>query len=215
MQSFVRSMGVLLVAAGAGLAACGEGGGGPTETDPTQIRVTVRADGAAEAGITVRLFAPGGTTALEQGTTNASGQITFTDLNPDLYDDAYEVEVVVPEGLEVEDGAAARRGVTVTAGQTTSIAFNLITPIPDNVRVVTLQASSFSPSAVTIDVGMKIRWVNGAAVTHTITPDGHSQWSSQTVTADGQTFEHTFNNTGVFPYLCQFHAGMTGTITVN
>ena len=33
--------------------------------------------------------------------------------------------------------------------------------------------------------------------------------------ADNTTFSHTFANPGSFPYHCNFHSGMTGTITVN
>lgn len=211
MRMSVRSMLVLIAAGGLGVAACGDGGGDPTGTDTAQIVVTVLVDGDGEGGITVRLYAQGGTTALEEEITNSSGRVTFGDLDPE---DAFEVEVEVPSSLELESGEA-RQGVTVTPGQSSPVTFTLVTPLPANVALVTLQGSSFSPNAVTIDAGMTIRWVNGGPVTHTITPDGHSSWSSQTVSTEGQTFEHTFNNAGSFPYLCQLHAGMTGTITVN
>lgn len=206
---FIRS--AALVAALGAAWACG-GDDGPTETeDPTQIRVTVQTDGAADAGVTVGLFASGGTTALNQLVTNANGQVTFTQLDQGTYD----VEVQVPLDLELGANESARKSATVAEGATANVTFQLATASTGNVTVVTLNAATFSPAAVTIDVGEMVRWVNGQPISHTITPDGHSEWSSQSVSADGETFEHTFQTAGSYPYLCQVHAGMTGTVTVN
>ena len=75
---------------------------------------------------------------------------------------------------------------------------------------------AFTPADLTIEVGTTVRWVNDAAMFHTITPDGHSEWSRQEMTSAGQTFEHTFGSEGTFPYYCEPHQaqGMAGTITV-
>lgn len=208
MVRTVRAVGVLVVAAVAGLSACGDGGGnGTTELD-TQIRVTVRVDGSGQSGITVLLFEPGGTAALATETTNSSGQATFDDVDAGDYD----VEVEVPSDLELAEGHAARREVTVAAGATQTVIVDLVSPGAANVQVVNLGSTSFSPSSVTIDQGMTVRWVNGE-VTHNVTPDGHTEWTAVTLTAN-ETFEHTFNNAGSFPYECTLHAGMTGTVTV-
>lgn len=215
MRKFVRTVWTLAAVLGAGLlvASCGDGGNGGgngTEPDPTQIRATVRADGSARSGVAVSLFTSGGTTATEEGTTNASGQVTF-EVDPGTY----EVEIEIPEGLEMDGSQTSRREVAATEGSTASVTFDMVTPADPNVTLVTLNAASFSPADVNIDVGMTIRWVNGQPVTHTITPDGHSQWSEATVSAEGETFENTFNTAGEFDYLCTLHAGMVGTITVD
>lgn len=214
MRKFVRNAWTLAAVLGAGLlvASCGDdGGGNGTEPDPTQIRATVRADGAARSGVTVSLFASGGTTSTQDATTNASGQVTFQ-----VDAGTYDVEVEIPEGLEMAQAQTSRRAVTVAEGATESLTFDLAEPVDPNVKQVTLNAATFSPAEVTIDVGMTIRWVNGQAITHTITPDGHSEWNKATVTDEGETFEHTFNTAGEFDYLCEFHPpGMVGTITVN
>ena len=203
---FIRS--AALMAALGVVSACG-GGDGPTETEgPTRIRATVQTDGAADAGVTVRLFASGGTSAMNELVTNASGQVVFTELDAGTYD----VEVEVPSTLELGANESARKSVTVAAEQTADVSFQLATA---GLTVVTLNASSFSPATVTIDVGEIVRWVNGQAIAHTITPEGHSEWPSQTMSVNGETFEHTFQTAGSYPYLCTFHAGMTGTINVN
>lgn len=89
-------------------------------------------------------------------------------------------------------------------------------PGPDLVIVELVAPYAFSPAEVTIPPGTTIRWVNRSDIFHTITPDGHSEWSEVEMFTAGEEFEHTFNDEGVFPYVCAPHvsAGMTGTITV-
>lgn len=81
---------------------------------------------------------------------------------------------------------------------------------------VELRASSFSPGQVTITPGSTIRWVNQGNIVHTVTPDGHSEWTTATLTNAGETFTHTFNEEGVYAYYCEPHrgVGMVGTIRV-
>ena len=87
----------------------------------------------------------------------------------------------------------------------------------DEVTVINLTSGlQFSPSDVTISAGTTVRWVNQSSLTHTVTPDGHSEWTRWETTSSGQTFEHTFSTTGVFEYFCEPHVsqGMTGVIRV-
>lgn len=83
----------------------------------------------------------------------------------------------------------------------------------DTIRV---NAVSFEPSALTVRPGRTVVWVNTQPIFHTITPDGHSQWTEASGNAAGEMMRVTFNATGAFNYFCRPHrsAGMTGTITV-
>lgn len=214
MASYVRVLMVVIAVAvpGALLQACGGDDGDPIGSDPTRIQVTVRADGAAEPGVTVRLFNAGGSTPLTQGMTTSNGQVTFNELDAGTYD----VEVELPSDMEMATGEA-RRPVPVAAGQTATVTFELESVLPAGTEQVGLTGSlTFSPSSLTIPVGTTVRWRNEQAIFHTITPDGHSEWTRATVSNVGDTFEHTFNTAGTFPYFCEPHLnqGMTGTITV-
>lgn len=86
---------------------------------------------------------------------------------------------------------------------------------------VTLTAqNTFSPQNLSIEVGGTVTWENAAAITHTITPDGHVRWARHFVPAStGHTFSVTFDEAGEFDYFCEFHGApgvaMHGTITVN
>jgi plastocyanin len=204
----------MVVGSGTVMVACGGGSEGGSMTDPpseaSAIRATVTRDGSAASGVTVRLFAAGGTSPQGTQTTGADGTATFQSLTPG----AYEVEVDVPSGSTLS-GGAPRRPVTAQAGATASVTFALMSSVSGDVREVIAGANlAFNPSSVTIQRGTTVEWRNEAAIPHTITPSGHSEWSEGTVTAAGDVFSHTFESTGTFPYSCVLHAGMTGTVTV-
>jgi plastocyanin len=83
---------------------------------------------------------------------------------------------------------------------------------------VSVQASSFNPSTVSVRQGGTVTWTNAGPVQHTITPTNAGQagaWPSKTMAAQqGVTFSHTFTTAGTFNYFCTIHSGMTGTVRV-
>jgi len=217
MKPALRNPFFLLLGAymGSQLTGC-DGSDGGTNVETGQIVVAVATDGAAEPGVTLRLFAEGGTVPLSTATTGGNGTATFGEVDPG----AYDVELALPAGLVLAVGESARKGVSVTAAGVVQIEFALTESgggeNGEVVEVILTSSFTFSPSEVTISPGTTVRWVNAAAIYHTITPDGHSEWSAATVTQAGQTFEHTFQAAGTFPYYCEPHRalGMAGTITV-
>ena len=82
--------------------------------------------------------------------------------------------------------------------------------IPAGAELLGKQA--YAPDDFTIDAGQSVTWTNDDAVTHTTTSDT-SAWNSGNV-APGGHFTAMFPNAGTFPYHCQIHPGMVGTITV-
>ena len=78
----------------------------------------------------------------------------------------------------------------------------------------------FTPSAVTIFAGTRVRWTWGAGATsHSVESTGAgatSFTSSAVMTGAGSVYTFTFLNTGVYPYDCVIHGvAMQGTVTVN
>jgi plastocyanin len=200
-----------------GLAVVVFGGCDSDSTDPTPDRATVEvrvtADDAARSGVTVELFAAGSSAVLDSEQTGSNGVAAFGGLEAG----SYEAEVTVPAGFVLGDGETARRTVTVAAGATQRVEVALVTDESSTVVEVRLTSGlQFDPSEVTIEPGMTVRWINASSMLHTITPDGHSEWSRVEMSTQDQTFEHTFETAGTFPYFCEPHqsAGMTGTITV-
>lgn len=176
-----------------------------------RIRASVTADGSARSGVQVRLFDAGAATARSTQTTGSDGTTTFVGLD----DGDYDVEVVPPSGLQLASGEQAKKQVTATDGLVADVSFELESTGGGSVVTINVNNNFFDPADVTISPGTTIRWVAQAGG-HTVTPDGHSQWSEAVFTAAGQTFEVTFNSTGTFNYYCDPHRslGMTGVIRV-
>lgn len=203
----------VLLVLGVVLWSCGEDGG-TTTPETTTIEVAVTADGSPESGVSVALYEQGGGTALETAMTGSDGTATFTGVEPGTY----EVELTVPSGFVLSGGASARQSVTTSAGETETVGFALESDGSGS-EVVVIELTSeltFSPDNVSIEPGTTVRWVNGADIFHTITPDEHDEWTRVEMDTADETFEHTFNTAGTFPYYCEPHlsAGMTGTIVV-
>ncbi len=81
--------------------------------------------------------------------------------------------------------------------------------------VVAVRDFSFQPATVRVQAGTTITWVNCEPETgeaHTSTSDSQV-WSSDFL-SPGTTFSHTFDQVGSFPYHCEPHPFMTGTVVV-
>jgi plastocyanin len=92
---------------------------------------------------------------------------------------------------------------------------------------VTLHLVAFQPEEIEIAVGETVTWVHDDAPTHTVTsgevteggagvsasPDGG--FASGEL-SKGDTFAHTFEEPGTYPYFCEIHpATMRGVVTVS
>jgi plastocyanin len=84
---------------------------------------------------------------------------------------------------------------------------------------VSMVSISFNPSTITIQQGETVRWVNNDIVPHTVTSgnpgdaDAGSLFDSGTLLS-GDSFEHTFTETGTFVYFCRVHPLMMRDATV-
>jgi len=91
-------------------------------------------------------------------------------------------------------------------------------PLGPNVpgsTVIIVKAFAFEPGQVTIKAGNTVTWLNCAdpnEPAHTSTAD-QGAWSSPLL-LPGSSFTHTFAQAGTFPYHCEPHPFMTGTIVV-
>jgi plastocyanin len=90
----------------------------------------------------------------------------------------------------------------------------------------------FMPETVTVKAGTTVRWVNGEAITHTITsgaftdvnpdtgirgsetPDGMFDVTLSPQGEDGDSFEFTYETPGTYPYYCDIHLGMNAVVVV-
>jgi plastocyanin len=78
---------------------------------------------------------------------------------------------------------------------------------------VWMQNNAFDPETLNISKGTTVKWINKDDADHTVTSsDGF--FDSKTV-AGGDTFQHTFDSTGIYDYVCTIHSGMSGTVNVD
>jgi plastocyanin len=77
---------------------------------------------------------------------------------------------------------------------------------------VTIKGFAFTPPTISAKVGETITWTNQDAASHTVTLDDKSVDSGNIAT--NATYSHAFTAAGSFPYHCQIHPQMKGTITI-
>jgi plastocyanin len=91
------------------------------------------------------------------------------------------------------------------------------TSIPSNSTVVKIVANagsnSFSPNPIEVKVGETVTWINDDdSGRHTVTSkDGVF---NSGMMGRGQSFSYTFDKAGEYPYFCEPHPSMVGTVVV-
>jgi plastocyanin len=122
-------------------------------------------------------------------------------------------------------------GGACTSGTTTTTTPGGVTPTTVGPRTRTVMvgsggAFSFSPANLTIHVGDTVRWTWGSSGHNVVSGTGNadgkfcspsdSGCANAPLSSEGKTYEHTFMQTGTFPYFCSAHVsfGMKGTIKV-
>ena|ERR671919_222109 len=72
--------------------------------------------------------------------------------------------------------------------------------------------NSYSPNPVEATVGETVTWVNDDSAIHTATSTDRIFDSG--VLMRGQTFSYIFDKEGEYPYSCDIHPNMVGTVSV-
>jgi plastocyanin len=73
--------------------------------------------------------------------------------------------------------------------------------------------NAFEAKDITIKVGDTVVWENAGQIAHTATATAGADFDSGSV-APGESYEWTAKKAGTVSYVCTFHPGMEGTITV-
>lgn len=80
-------------------------------------------------------------------------------------------------------------------------------------RTVTMGASSFSPTTITVQADQAVTWRNTSGILHNVTfaaPGAPTDIGDHTSGSSSRTFP----TAGTFDYTCTNHAGMNGTVNV-
>jgi plastocyanin len=82
--------------------------------------------------------------------------------------------------------------------------------------VVTISASAYSPTPLTVAMGTTVTWKNEDSMPHTATADNSSafQFDTGNIASGATSGGITFTQAGTFEYICTYHPTMRGKITV-
>src|ERR671916_384875 len=83
--------------------------------------------------------------------------------------------------------------------------------VPADATTVIIANLAFDPASITVSTGTTVAWTNDDAVPHTVTSTDGAFDSG--IFDPGGNFSFTFNEPGSFPYICQLHPQMQGTVT--
>lgn len=79
---------------------------------------------------------------------------------------------------------------------------------------ITIDAFEFQPGDITVQAGTEITIVNDDNANHTVTADDGESFDTDNIEEGGATTTITIDEPGAYPYHCDYHPTMTGTITV-
>ena len=116
------------------------------------------------------------------------------------------VLVALGLGLVACGGSSSNDSSTAAAKAT-------ITAPPIAAAKVSVQDNTFKPGTIQAKVGDTITWTNDGAVAHTVTATDGASFDSGTL-EPGKSFSFAVDKAGTIHYVCNFHAGMKGTIEV-
>jgi plastocyanin len=118
----------------------------------------------------------------------------------------------IEEGAE-EAGSAAEEGAE-EAESAAEEGANELAPSGEAVRSEKVEIVEFTyqPDPVTIQAGGKVTWINRDSAPHTATADDGSFDTGDL--AEGKLKSETFKEAGEYPYFCEIHPEMHGTVEV-
>ncbi len=78
---------------------------------------------------------------------------------------------------------------------------------------VVIANMKFTPATVSVKAGECVIWCNSDTKPHTVTDDTGKECSG--AIAPGTSYHREFKEVGEFPYHCEYHPMMKGTVTVS
>ncbi|SRR5216110_514791 len=164
---------------------------------PVPLGVTARdANACPVPGVLVdwTIQTGGGGLSVAQSTTNSSGVASTVD----------------------SVGSASSQMVRATAAGLPTQEFTATAGAPPTSAAVTVSNNSFSPNAVAMQTGSTVTWTwNSGGVTHDVAYDsGPTPLPASSAPQGSGTHSNTITTVGRYTYHCNFHGGMTGSVTV-
>ena len=112
-------------------------------------------------------------------------------------------------------GAAMALAACSSGGSTTTNSTSPRSGSPGGVgQAITIKNFAFSPSSLTVAPGASVTVTNDDSVAHTLTSRSGGFDTGDIQAGQSKTFTAP-NKAGSYPYICNIHQYMTGTLTVS
>ena len=111
-----------------------------------------------------------------------------------------------------EPATTTTTAAPATSAPTTAPTTTTTVPVPPG--EVRIQDYEFLPPTISVSAGETVTWRNGDDVDHWVLTEDGTTVDSGAIEA-GQTFTATLATPGSYPYFCDIHNAMTGTIVVS
>ncbi len=84
---------------------------------------------------------------------------------------------------------------------------------PQGENAIFIENFAYSPKELTISVGETVIWTNRDSVRHNVVSDSGNELAADLL-GQNESYTHTFDRAGEYPYHCAPHPFMTGKIVV-
>ena len=115
--------------------------------------------------------------------------------------------------------SGATKPESAASTSSTAVANATVTAVkPAAASAVTVKQFQFMPADLTVKAGTNVTWTNEDDILHTATsgatPGTADGKFDGPMDGRGKSFSHAFDQPGRYPYFCNRHNSMTGTIVV-
>ena len=127
------------------------------------------------------------------------------------------VAAVLLAGCGGSDSGTTQPETAASTAPTTVSNGTLAAANPAGSGAVTVKQFQFMPAELGVKAGNNVTWTNEDDILHTATsgtpgsPDGKFDGPMD---GRGKSFSHVFDQPGRYPYFCNRHESMTGTVVV-
>jgi plastocyanin len=128
------------------------------------------------------------------------------------------VAVALLGGCGASDSGTTKPEAAASTSPTTVANATVTAVKPAGDSAVTVKQFQFMPAELTVKVGTNVTWTNQDDILHTATSGATPGTADGTfdgpMDGRGKTFSHVFGQAGRYPYFCNRHTSMTGTVVV-
>ncbi len=147
--------------------------------------------------------------AFDSGVFDPGANFTWSFDQPGSFPYVCQLHPQMQGTVIVEGEAVASASQASATGRQTESATPQAAPLAE--AAVSIVDFSFEPATLDVTAGATVIWTNDGRAPHTVTGD----FADSGILEPGQTFSHTFTESGEFGYICAIHPQMTGTIRVS